>query len=691
MTERADKRAAILLATAAMDIPPYAPAPSPTLSEFDDGVTTNNHDTIPGPNHVSQIDVSAATRSTTANGLWRSGETHAAAPPSDPPASANVDTTATTPASTHTDTETENVRTPNVVGTAASIVSDASEAILQTAIPLVNAVTGGVVQDFTSPLNGVLTSDGLWQISGPWIGTDGNLLLPSLAQIVPSFDGMSGGFLELSVPANLEEGSEIQSLQTYGYGDYQVRMQITDVPGVVASFFWIEAPNYGPAEWDIEFLTNESWIASTDSGIVHFTIHPSNDTEAFPLSFNPSLAFHTYGFDWTPGQIVFSVDGTNVFSFTSSDLTTTTTGYIMANTWTGNPDWGGGPPTQEATTVYDWMEYTPLCFLAGTLIQTSRGEVPIETLKAGDSVVTLGGKIRQIVWVGTGRVVVTRGRRSPATPVIVRKGALADNVPHNDLHVTKGHSFFLDGVLVPVEFLVNHRSILWDDWSQEVTIYHIELETHDVLLANGAPAESYRDDGNRWLFQNSNHGWHLPPQAPCAPVHSGGAVVDAIWLRLLARSGPRRQLPLTEDPDLHLVVDGERVNPLEQSAQRYVFRVKQRPRSVRMVSRCGVPQELGFARDARPLGVAVRQMTLVQGARQRTLDADAASLDDGYHAFEADSRIRWTDGDAAIPAALFHGIDRFALLIVLLGGTTRYLEAGARRGGPEGLLTAAPA
>jgi hypothetical protein len=162
-------------------------------------------------------------------------------------------------------------------------------------------------------------------------------------------------------------------------------------------------------------------------------------------------------------------------------------------------------------------------------------------------------------------------------------------------------------------------------------------------------------------------------------------------LRLLARSGPRRQLPLTEDPDLHLVVDGERVNPLEQSAQRYVFRVKQRPRSVRMVSRCGVPQELGFARDARPLGVAVRQMTLVQGARQRTLDADAASLDDGYHAFEADSGIRWTDGDAAIPEALFHGIDRFALLIVLLGGTARYLEAGARRGRPEGLLTAAPA
>jgi hypothetical protein len=304
-------------------------------------------------------------------------------------------------------------------------------------------------------------------------------------------------------------------------------------------------------------------------------------------------------------------------------------------------------------------------------------------------VVTLGGKIRQLLWIGTGRVMVTRGRRSAATPVIVRKGALADNVPHNDLHVTKGHSFYLDGVLVPVEFLVNHRSILWDDWAQEVTIYHIELETHDVLLANDAPAESYRDDGNRWLFQNDNPGWHLPPQAPCAPVYTGGAIVDAIWRKLLARSGPRGHIPLTEDPDLHLVVDGERVNPLDQGAQRYVFRVKQRPRSVRMVSRSGVPQELGFARDARSLGVAVKQMTLVQGARQRTLGAAAASLNDGYHAFEADSGVRWTDGDAGIPASLFHEIDHAAMLIVQLGGTTRYPQAArhgqvARRGGLMG-------
>jgi hypothetical protein len=56
---------------------------------------------------------------------------------------------------------------------------------------------------------------------------------------------------------------------------------------------------------------------------------------------------------------------------------------------------------------------------------------------------------------------------------------------------------------MPAEFLINHRSILWDDPAREVKLCHVELETQDVLRANGAPAAGYRDDGNGWLFQNA--------------------------------------------------------------------------------------------------------------------------------------------------------------------------------------------
>jgi hypothetical protein len=96
-----------------------------------------------------------------------------------------------------------------------------------------------------------------------------------------------------------------------------------------------------------------------------------------------------------------------------------------------------------------------------------------------------------------------------------------------------------------VEFLVNHPSILWDDNVQEVGLYHIALEAHDLLVANGAAAGSYRDDGNCGLCHNANSGGGLPAQVPCAPVLTGGAVVDAAWRRLL-ESTRRRPAEIAE-------------------------------------------------------------------------------------------------------------------------------------------------
>jgi hypothetical protein len=314
----------------------------------------------------------------------------------------------------------------------------------------------------------------------------------------------------------------------------------------------------------------------------------------------------------------------------------------------------------------------PICYLPGTLIATPLGEMEVERLAPGDMALTLSGEARRIVWVGTGRVLATRGRRSAATPVIVRKGALGDNVPHSDLRVTKAHALYIDGVLVPVEFLVNHRTILWDDHAQEVTIYHIELETHDVLLANGAPAESYRDDGNRWLFQNANSGWDFPPREPCAPVLTGGAVVDAIWRRLLDRAGPRRSLPLTDDADLHLVVDGRRLNAAERAGDVHVFRLTAAPSSLRIVSRSAAPAELGLARDPRSLGVALRRLVVRKGTRFRAIKADDDRLSDGFHAFEVDSGMRWTDGDAVLQADLYAGVSGPFEVVLHTGGTTLY-------------------
>jgi Hint domain/Right handed beta helix region len=337
-----------------------------------------------------------------------------------------------------------------------------------------------------------------------------------------------------------------------------------------------------------------------------------------------------------------------------------------------------GPLDESGTTflttrpTLDTSPIDTACYARGTMIRTDRGEVSIEELSIGDRVVTHSGKHKPIKWIGRGQALSTGGRQHAATPVIVRKAAIADNVPVRDLRITKGHALFIDGVLIPVEELINHRSIFWDDRAQEVQIYHIELETHDVLIANGAPAESYRDDGNRWLFRNANSGWHLPPQEPCAPLLTSGPVVDAIWRRLLDRAGPRPGVPLTDDPDLHLLVDGQRVDGKARSGGVYAFRLPRRPSSVHIISRAGSPDELGIARDPRLLGVALRQAVVWRGPQMRLMEASDPALAHGFHQFEETNGLRWTDGDALLSATLFDGIDGACDVELHVGCTTWY-------------------
>ena len=380
----------------------------------------------------------------------------------------------------------------------------------------------------------------------------------------------------------------------------------------------------------------------------------------------------------TPNYLTALGNGTVLFR--ANDGTHGTELWITDGTAAGtslvqdiNPGATGGNPGQFAVLT------SALCFVAGTLIATPTGQVPVEALRTGQIVLTASGAARPIAWTGQGQILATRGRRGPATPVIVKKGALAENVPSRDLHVTKGHALYLDDVLIPVEFLVNHRSILWDDRAQEVKLYHIELDSHDVLIANGAPAESYRDDGNRWLFQNANSGWDQPAKPPYAPVLTGGATVDAVWRRLLDRAGPRPGLPLTDDTDLHVLADGVRIDRVRCTNGVFMFNLPATATDIRLVSRAAAPQELGHARDPRVLGVAVRHILVRRGGTMRTADADNPVLTEGFHAFEPDNAWRWTDGEARLPAELVRFGAGPIELIVAVASTAIYFDTGASR------------
>lgn len=176
---------------------------------------------------------------------------------------------------------------------------------------------------------------------------------------------------------------------------------------------------------------------------------------------------------------------------------------------------------------------TALCFCRGTMILTPSGEVAVERLAQGDLVLDKDGHARPVRWIGRTATLVGPTNR----PVIVRRGALGPDAPRRELRVTAGHAFLFGSVLIPIGTLANGVTILPDEQARSIELFHVELAAHVVLIADGALAESYRDDGNRAGF-GARAGEHAPPRSmpTCAPVVSAGPIVERTRRRLAERA-----------------------------------------------------------------------------------------------------------------------------------------------------------
>ncbi len=142
--------------------------------------------------------------------------------------------------------------------------------------------------------------------------------------------------------------------------------------------------------------------------------------------------------------------------------------------------------------VVNNLDFGNECFLTGTLILTEKGEIAVENLKIADIVYTADGKLEPIKWIGRQTIEPTRVKNPlRGYPILVKAGALGDNLPHRDLYVSPDHSLFIEGLLINAGALVNDISILKTEPTETFTYYHVELENHALLLAEGAAAESY--------------------------------------------------------------------------------------------------------------------------------------------------------------------------------------------------------
>jgi hypothetical protein len=191
---------------------------------------------------------------------------------------------------------------------------------------------------------------------------------------------------------------------------------------------------------------------------------------------------------------------------------------------------------------------------------------------------------------------------------------------------------------------------------ERVEYWHVELDSHDVLLTEGLPTESYLDVGNRTDFVNGGAYLEAHPQFEakqtadfCAPLVQEGPALERAKAALLARAQELGHV-ITEDADIHLMVDGQRIEALHLSASRLAFTVPMGSSSIELRSRTFTPAHmLPGSDDPRSLGICVRRLQL---------DGTEVSLEDdgvfvvGWHDFEGSTEggnWRWSTARAALP------------------------------------------
>jgi hypothetical protein len=353
-------------------------------------------------------------------------------------------------------------------------------------------------------------------------------------------------------------------------------------------------------------------------------------------------------------------------------------------------------------TVMEMLGFSlaPACYAAGTRVLTARGEVRVEGLAVGDMVRVRFAGLAPIKWIGHRRIDC---RRHPdpqqVWPVRIVAGAFAPNQPCRDLFLSPDHAVAVNDALIPIRLLVNGASIRQESEVAQVHYFHIELERHDLLLADGLAAESYLDTGNRGVFANAGVPIVLHPTlddpaaqqrreaGACLKLLGDPLDVAPIWRTLAARAESLGlALPVvvtTHDPALCIVAGMRRFAPVRQDGGRYTFALPALPAlpgGARLRSRCAVPSVVRpWLEDRRRLGVMVRHMTLRYGTDVVDFAPDDPRLIDGWWAAERDDAAtwRWTDGDAALPPT-----DGFAILEVLIGETPPYPLAEPACAGP---------
>jgi Hint domain len=272
--------------------------------------------------------------------------------------------------------------------------------------------------------------------------------------------------------------------------------------------------------WNIHRVgSNDRTVGSTTPN----TTISTDSTGAGPSlqageTFQIGTTTYTYGGTATAGTVggFYATSGGNTFFFSKAVATNT--------------------PVTRATGD------TPVCFYPGTLVRTPDGDAAVETLKAGDLVLTADGRAAPVRWLGRQTVSTRFADPLRVLPIRVAAGALGENLPRRDLLLSPDHALLVDGVLIQAGALVNGTTIRRErDVPEVFTYWHVELADHALLLAEDVPAETFVDNVDRLAFDNWDEHETAGSEAPIAEMalpraKSARQVPAATRRRLAARA-----------------------------------------------------------------------------------------------------------------------------------------------------------
>jgi Ca2+-binding RTX toxin-like protein len=158
---------------------------------------------------------------------------------------------------------------------------------------------------------------------------------------------------------------------------------------------------------------------------------------------------------------------------------------------------------ETGTLTFRNIENVIPCFTPGTLIATPKGEVPVESLRAGDKIITRDNGIQEIRWTGAKHLDWAALSANPhLKPILIRQGSLGNGLPERDMLVSPNHRMLVANdrtalyfaeheVLVAAKHLTGAKGVQAVD-SMGTSYLHFMFDRHEVVLANGAWTESFQ-------------------------------------------------------------------------------------------------------------------------------------------------------------------------------------------------------